>query len=185
MRLPVQQAASACPSCQAGPPDDGPYRGRYYERGPYGHPMDRPPYERYDRYGRFDGPPGTLPAVLCTGWHGRCTWCVPVTGLRHTIWRCWLRCCPLTIAGCAPCAGPYERERFERFGDRDRCASTIAWQLPWSERVGVACGRCPRRLAPPVAAWQLLRIELLLGGWWLVKDGFACAVAGACINSLG
>ncbi|KAI7838832.1 hypothetical protein COHA_007446 [Chlorella ohadii] len=41
----------------AGPPDDGPYRGRYYERGPY-HPMDRPPYDRYERYGRFDGPPG-------------------------------------------------------------------------------------------------------------------------------
>lgn len=51
------------PLLLTGPPDDGPYRGRYYERGPY-HPMDRPPYDRYERYGRFDGPPGVLHVSL-------------------------------------------------------------------------------------------------------------------------
>ncbi len=52
------------PLLLTGPPDDGPYRGRYYERGPY-HPMDRPPYDRYERYGRFDGPPGALRFACC------------------------------------------------------------------------------------------------------------------------
>jgi hypothetical protein len=61
----------------AGPPDDGPYRGRYHEHERYER-YDRPPYDRhYERH--YDGPPGELPGAathsslqscLEPPWHG-------------------------------------------------------------------------------------------------------------------
>jgi collagen type III alpha len=74
----------------AGPPDDGPYRGRYYERGPY-HPMDRPSYDRYERYGRFDGPPGvphaSLACCISANMVAACSW---AGALAHAC-GCWSR----------------------------------------------------------------------------------------------